>query len=57
MLRNTPSLKVGKRKFGKFFWMQYPGENFDAVDNPRAWTRKVSARINQINLTGLRSWH
>jgi hypothetical protein len=37
--------------------MQYPGENFDAVDNPRAWMRKVGARINQINLASARSWH
>jgi len=57
MLRNAPSLSVTKRELGKFFRMQDPGQNFDAVDNPRAWTRKVSARINQINLAGLRSWH
>jgi hypothetical protein len=57
MLRNAPSLSVTRREFGKLFWMQYPGENFDAVDNPRARTGKVSARINQINLAGLRSWY
>jgi hypothetical protein len=57
MLCNAPSLKIAKRKFGKFFWMQYSGENFDAVDNPRPRTGKVSARINQINLTRPRSWH
>ena len=55
MLRNAVILSVAKRKLRKFFRMQYSGENFDAVDNPRAWTRKVSARINQINLAGARS--
>jgi len=57
MLRNAPSLSVTKRELGKFFRMQDPGENFDAVDNPRTRTGKVSARINQVNLAGLRSWH
>ena len=57
MLRNAPNLSVPKRKLGKFFWMQDPGENFEAVDNPRARTGKVSARVNQINLAGLRSWY
>ena len=57
MVRDAPSLSVTKRELGKFFRMQDSGENFDAVDNPRARTGKVSARVNQINLAGLRSWH
>jgi hypothetical protein len=53
-LCNAPSLKIAKRKLGKFFRMQDPGENFDAVDNPRARTGKVSGRIDQINLAAAR---
>src|SRR5205814_3495354 len=55
MMRKALILSVAKRKLGKFFRMQYSGQNFDAVDNPRAWARKVSARVNQINLAGTRS--
>src|SRR5882724_2207586 len=54
MLRDALVLRVAKRELGKFLRMQYSRENFDAVDNPRAWARKVSARINQINLAGAR---
>src|SRR2546430_2962985 len=46
MLGNALVLGVAKRKVGKFFRMQYSGQNFDTVDNPRAWAREVSARIN-----------
>src|SRR5205823_9401164 len=52
---NALILSVAKRKLGKFFRMQYSGQSFDAVDNPRAWARKVSARVDQINLAGARS--
>ena len=56
MLRNAMILSVAKRELGKLFRMQYSGENLDAVDNPRARARKISAGISQINLAGARGW-
>src|SRR6266550_8733580 len=48
------NVNVASCKLGKFFWMQYSRQNFDAVDNARPWPREVSTRIDEINVAAAR---
>src|SRR5438876_10275476 len=50
------NVNVASCKLGKFFRMQYPRQNFDTVDNARAWPCEVSTRIDEINVAAARRW-
>jgi hypothetical protein len=44
------------REFGKFFWMNYAGENLQTIDDARAGPREVRLRINNVDSAILGGW-
>ena len=51
---NPRILRPTRSKLRKFFRMQNSGQDFDAIDNARAWSGEVSAGVNGIDLAPTR---
>jgi hypothetical protein len=44
------------REFGKFFCVNYAGENLQTIDDARAGPREVCLRVNNVDSASLSGW-